>query len=459
MTGEGAATSGTPAVFAGSQCDSLDYLDRLFAALELEAADEGLTRLDRAAAGPPGPSLPGQAEFFYGSLAAYRRARARVVGGLDASFEVAKAYWSMDEFWADSARQETGEALGAYWDSYENGRRRRLEARLASAFGATEAILLNTGMSALDVALRALPMRPGSVVLMHERAYFETTDLMEHVLRPDIQPVQVDMRDPNATWRALGEYQAAAIIVETALNGTSCDIPVLEPLLTSGVPVLIDNSALGHALGWDDLAAAAASEVIVAESATKYLTRSASAGVLYGSTGWVQEARLCARRVGQQLQGRALHHLRPGEIDHCRQRTLLHAARAGQFARQLRESGLDMQVTSAATAAAGRDDILARLVTAGASGCMMFVRLDGDRQTAEQRHRACVAGWAAECSSFPRVRAGFGWTETSGRAYGADPLNTKAGEAFIRISVGCEPREEVQRLSEIFCKHAARAIG
>lgn len=438
---------------AGGLCESLEYLAQLARSLTEEAAEAGVAGLDLA------PLLDAQqGTSFYESLAAYRCARGRVVGALDSAFEVAKPYWSMDEFWADSARQETGDAPDAYWDSYENGRRRRLEARVAAAFGAPEAILLNSGMSAIDVALRSLQMPPGAHVLMHERAYFETTEMIENVLGRHVRPVVVDMREAGATSAVLAESRPAVAIVETALNGPGCDVPVLEPLFASGVPLLIDNSALGHALRWEDLTADVAGQVVIVESGTKFLTRQASAGVLYGSARWISEARLCARRVGQQLQGRALHHLRQGEIDHCRQRTRLHATRARQLERQLCDSGTGMRVTSAASAAAGRSDWLARLVSGGAGGCMVFVRLGGDLATAEQRHRACIQGWAAECSAFPRVRAGFGWTETSGRAYGADPLNTKAGEAFIRLSVGCEPSEEIERIGGTFCKYASEAI-
>ena len=439
---------------ADSRCPSLEYLKKLARELIDEAAEVQ----------PAGPEMGvlaglGPTATYDDWLVAYRRARAAVVNTLDRSFEVAKAYRTMDEFWADSAEQETGESPGAYWDSYENGRRRRLEARLAAAFGAAEAVLLNTGMSAIDVALRALGLPLRAPILMHERAYFESTDLIENVFGQHVQPVLVDMRDAEATRRALTARRPAAVILETAVNGPRCDIPVLEPLLASGVPILIDNSAIGHAMSWDNLAANAEGEVIVAESGTKFLTRSASAGVLYGSGSWIGAARLTARRVGQQLQGRALHHLRPGEICCSQRRTLLHAARARQLENHLRESGTEMAVTSAATAAAGRRDLLAVLISGGASGCLVFVRLGGEQGAAERRHRDCIAGWAAECSAFPRVRAGFGWTETSGRAYGADPLNTRAGEAFIRLSVGCEPRAEIERIATIFCKHASQAMG
>jgi cystathionine beta-lyase/cystathionine gamma-synthase len=433
---------------------SLEYLACLARSLTEEAAEAGVSGLDLALLSGAEPGMS-----FSESLTAYRRARERVVAALDSTFEVAEPYWSMDEFWADSARQETGASPRAYWDSYENGRRRRLEARLADAFGAPEAILLNAGMSAIDVALRSLRMPPGAPVLIHERAYFETTEIIEKVLGHLVRPVTVDMRDADAISAAIAVSRPAAAIVETVLNGPRCDVPVLEPLFTSGIPLLIDNSALGHGLRWEDLGTGAAGEVVVVESGTKFLTRQASAGVLYGSGTWIREARLCARRVGQQLQGRALHYLRQGEIDHCRQRTRLHATRARQLERQLCDSGMDMRVTSAASAAAGRGDWLARLVSKGANGCMVFVRLGGDPATAERRHRACIQSWAAECSAFPRVRAGFGWTETSGRAYGADPLNTKAGEAFIRLSVGCEPSEEIERIGGIFCKYARETIG
>lgn len=439
-----------PAVVQG-HCSSAEYMRQLARFLLDEAACSGMT----------GPGISALQSLWPNSsyeelLRGYRQARVEVVRALDAHFEVATAYHSMDEFWADSARQEVGDSLNAYWDSYENGRRRYLEQRLANAFGTPEAVLLNTGMSAIDVALRSLRLPEGASILLHEKAYFETTDLIENVLGRSVAATVVDMRDEKATARALAACKPTVVIVETALNGPRCDVPVLEPLLASGVPLIIDNSAIGHSLSWPDLTEVATGDTIVVESATKYLTRSASAGVLYGTGSWIAEARLCARRVGQQLQGRALHHLRAGEIQLCRQRALLQGHRARQFERQLRECLPGAVVTSAASGAAGRGDSLARLI-AGSRGCMVFVRL-GDQRTAERRHRTCVARWSAECSAAPRVRAGFGWTETSGRSYGADPLNTKSGESFIRISVGCEPESEIERIAGVFCKHATEAM-
>jgi Cys/Met metabolism PLP-dependent enzyme len=420
--------------------DSAEYLARLAAGLLDECRADGLVV-------PPQAELlaAGVADFGLGWLH-YRQACAAVAAQLDADFEPAAAYDTMEEFWADAADQETGASAAAYWDSYENGRRRRLEQRCAVAFGSEQAVLVNTGMSALDVAIRSAGVRPGDVILVHDRQYFETSDLLTGVYEPwSLTIVPVDMRDADLVRTAVHRHAPALALVETVLNGVRCDVPVLEPLLEAGVPVVVDCSALGHGIDPRDLASGPA--VLYVESGMKYLTRSASCGVVYGWGEWAAQARIAARRTGQQLQGRALHRIRPAEVDLCRRRLALHADRRERFITRLGDIRPELVVTDACSSLGQRDDRMARVVRGGASGCLVFVRLPVDAGAdVERAYRDLVAGWAATVHA-PRVRAGFGWTFTSSRAYGKDALNTAAGEAYARISVGIQPAAEVLRLA------------
>lgn len=386
----------------------------------------------------------------------YLRLRDQLAAALDGGYVLAARYASMDQFWADAAAQERGERLDTYWDSYEHGLRRMLEQRLASAYGSDQAVLVNSGMSAIDVALRSVGLRPGSTVLAHHRAYFETDQYLLHVLaETGVRVRRADLTDRHAVRRALAD-SPDAVLVEPVLNGPSCDVPILEPLLAAGVPIVVDNSVLGHALS-GALLSPHGQRVLVAESGSKYLCRQASSGMLYGWGDLITAARLTARRTGQQLQGRALHRLRTGEIWQCAARLALHASRAGVFRGVLTDQAPWLRVSDATTGAADRDDLLARHIRGGARGCLSFVSCPVDEHEAEQVHRTVVQRWCA--SHGARVRAGFGWTATTGRAYGADALNTDAGRSFIRVSVGLEPEEEVRALAAGFVAAAKATLA
>jgi hypothetical protein len=66
------------------------------------------------------------------------------------------------------------------------------------------------------------------------------------------------------------------------------------------------------------------------------------------------------------------------------------------------------------------------------------------------------------------IRAGFGWNQTSARAYESGRLNQPDAPCFIRISAGCEPVEAIRKIplalgqaarevSEYFSRKGAKA--
>lgn len=385
----------------------------------------------------------------------YRRQRNEVAAALDGSYQLAASYASMEEFWADASAQEQGQSWTAYWDSYENGLRRRLEQELATAYGSDQAVLVNSGMSAIDVALRSVGLMPGSTLLTHHNGYFETDEYLTHLLVPNgVHVLRADLTDPTAINRALAERPTAAL-VEPALNGPGCDVPILDPLLAAGCPLVVDNSVLGHALP-GALLSGYSSPVLVVESGSKYLSRQASSGVIYGWGEPAAQARLTARRTGQQLQGRALNRLRTGEIAHCADRLALHAEHAKVFREELALRAPRLTVSDAASGLGGRNDLLARHITNGNRGCLLFVILPIAGAEAEQAHRDAVAGWRPPNET--RVRAGFGWTDTTAKAYGADPLNSAAGLCFVRLSIGLEPEETIRELATSFAAAAQTVL-
>ncbi|MEU4771524.1 PLP-dependent transferase [Micromonospora sp. NPDC023644] len=386
---------------------------------------------------------------FDTALATYRRARNLLATMLDDGYALAAAYRDMDEFWADAARQETGDSLATYWDSYEHGLRRRLEGTLAATYGCEQAVLVNTGMSAIDVALRSLRLPPGSRLLVHERAYFETSDYLQEVLAPTgVAAVPVDLTDAATITASVATHQPDAILLETVLNGPACDIPALSTALSCGIPLVLDISTVGHGVP-EGLRGSTTAPLIAVESGAKYLTRQASSGVLYGWSEAITAARLTARRTGQQLTGRALHRLRVGEILTSARRISLHAERTAQFVEVL-GSLPALTVTSAASVPAAGDALREQLGKS-APGSLCYVRLPVAERDADQAHRECVSRWQ-ELVGGRRIRAGFGWTATTARSYGRDALNTAAGQAFVRVSVGIEPAPVVRELATAFVR-------
>jgi len=380
------------------------------------------------------------------ALGTYRSLRRHLAGGLDARYETAAGYGSMEEFWADAAAQEAGRSGAAFWDSYENGRRRRIEGQLANSFGVGEAVLVNSGMSAVDIVLRDL-LQPGARLLVHDRMYFESDDLVSGIFeRWGVRVARADLRDPDSIAAAIGTDPPVAALVEVALNGPGCDVPGLEALWDRGVITVVDTSALGSAVA--GLTRHAPAETRFVESGTKYLTRQASVGVIYGWKG-AAAARRCARRTGVQLQGRALHQLRPAELTHVGRRLAIHADRLRRFVDVLSDRAPEASVRTAVDGAADRRDLLARTVADGAAGCMAFLRLPQvGGEDLEQVYRTIVARWARRVPGRGRVRAGFGWSETTGRAYGRDALNASDGACFARFSVGIEPPDQVEDLAD-----------
>jgi hypothetical protein len=153
-----------------------------------------------------------------------------------------------------------------------------------------------------------------------------------------------------------------------------------------------------------------------------------------------------------------LHRLRRGELTGCAERVALHGWNAALFRDEFAAWAPDAVVTDASSTAVTRPDPLARRVASGARGCLLFIRLPVSGARIEQAHRDCLARWAST-TGLARVRAGFGWTRTTGRAYGRDPLNTRAGDVFIRISVGLEPAPAIVDLARSLGHAAAEVLA
>jgi cystathionine beta-lyase/cystathionine gamma-synthase len=394
-----------------------------------------LAALDRALAGGS----------FDAGLTTYLAAAHDKAALLNRRAEVAAAYTSMEDFWRDAGAQERGQSSRGYWDSYEHGWRRQLEYRVAASYGSEAALLVNTGMSAIDTAVGSLGLRPGDGLVVPARAYFETEEYLDGVLAPrGIEILPVDTADEDAVLDAVERPRVRGLIVETAANGVPCEVVgPLDRVLASGCAVVIDNSMLSHGVRWFELLPPG--PVLVVESAIKYLTGTCTAGVVYGRHDMVEPARRYARRVGQQLQERAFNHLQVGELEEAAARVALHSRRAEQFRRAL-DPGRWKVIDYAGLGLGCRDDDVAAALSASGPGAVLFLRLPGREDIVAERHRLLLRRWV-ERSPGVSIRAGFGWPRTSVRAYESTALNRADAPLYVRVSVGIEPEDVIAALA------------
>ncbi|MGW0212196.1 hypothetical protein ACWDZ8_43120, partial [Streptomyces sp. NPDC003233] len=242
------------------------------------------------------------------------------------------------------------------------------------------------------------------------------------------------------------------------------DVP--EALLAAGASfgpqtvVCVDNSLAGHGLRWPVWSRIfPRAEVVVVESVTKYLSSRCSAGVVYGAAGpdgRAERVRQYARAIGVNLQERAFNHLVHGELEHCALRVALHAGNAERFA-----GAMDTSRWQSVQIAHARTPLTPAPGEPGADGRTGVLFCVPPQALAESDAFPQVPGlWrgiARQEGVALDVRAGFGWSRTACRTYGADPLNQLDGRPFLRIAVGLETAAEIDVLATTLGEAVARA--
>lgn len=423
----------------------------------LAAAAESLARDLRR-------TTPASAELFdrYEDLV---RAKA---AALNAVAEVARSYPDMAAFWADAAAQEEGSSDLTFWDSYEHGARRAFERRLALAYRSEACVLVNSGMAALDSVIGAAAVPPGEAVATHTYSYFETSHHLSRVIEPrGVAVGRYDLRSPAEVERLIAD-RPRLVLVEPVLNTCGTDVPTAllaaGDRIGPGTAVCVDNSLTSHGLKWPvwrEIFPHA--DLTVVESGTKYLSSRCSAGVVYGEAAHAGAGRVreYARAVGANLQERAFNHLVRGELDQCGVRVGLHAENAERFAAGLDAAGWESVEVAATGPLPVRDGGAGRSGAAAPDGRTGVVFCVPRAPLARSRAFPAIPGnWrrAARGAGLDLdVRAGFGWSRTSCRTYGADALNQADGRPFLRVSVGLETPAEIDVLARTLDATVARA--
>ena len=384
-------------------------------------------------------------------LAGYRSLAVRKASILNEAATVSRVYPGMDEFWADAEAQARGESAFTFWDTYEHGRRRQLEDLLARAYGAESALLVNSGMSAIAVALGALRLRAGDVLVTGERCYFETSDYLEaFVEKAGIRVVRLALDREEEVRSGLERLSPRAFLFETATNAPDVTVPSGALGWMRDHPeiwFLVDNSVQSHLTRWCGLH----ERTIVLESAVKYITQECMAGVLYGSRRSMEDVRHHARATGQQLQEKVFNYIGEAEILALDKRMALHSRNARAFREELSAAGDGWRFIRTLDSTVEGDAAGQALFSRGV-GALVFAALDAahDGRTVEERHRRLLIGWQQRTRALGielPVRAGFGWSRTTARLYESNRLNQHDAPSYLRVSVGLEPESVVRALA------------
>lgn len=443
--------------------DSTQLLQKRFQALSdelrsLERIDRNQSSILAQHAAAARQSVIDGAVTFADALSLYRALCEQKSQLLHQCTEVAAAYETMDEFWIDADKQELGRSQRTFWDTYEHGRRRQLEAFIAQAYGSEASLLVNTGMSAVDVALRSADLKTGDVILTQRESYFETSVYFKDVLQPTgVRIERREMRSETDLDDAISETGAKVVFLESATNCPPCQVaPPTETAVNGTVEIIIDNSLFSHGIRWFNHLRGP--NVIVVESAIKYLTGGASAGVLYGAGDRINRAREYARNVGQQLQERAFNHLQLGEIATTAEKVRLQSSRASLFLKNLDEGPWNTLMTPAMYAAERTDWLGTQLGSLG-GGALVFLTLDeSDADKMRERHRRILNDWQMHMRDADEqlgVRAGYGWDRSTARCYESARLNQAHAPQYLRLSIGIEPESYALELAGALNKSAA----
>ncbi len=170
------------------------------------------------------------------------------------TYAVADCYDSMDDFWSNVASVDKGLSFGTYWDTYENGERRQLERVIAKGYGSQDALLLNSGMSALAVSIGSLKLRAGDCLLTGQSNYFETAGYLDRFVQGcGIQVRRVNLSRPGRLASAIKRWSPKVVLLETVVNAPSLECP-LDALICMEQfvhPVyIIDNSVQSWLTKW-----------------------------------------------------------------------------------------------------------------------------------------------------------------------------------------------------------------
>ena len=380
------------------------------------------------------------------SIHAYEAVALAVAAAHNLRARIARSYETMEELLRDVDAQREGRSRYTYWDASEHGRRRQIEAAIAARHGAEAALLLNSGMSSVAVALGSMRLSRGATILTGQRGHHATSDFLTRFVAPTgVKIVRVPPGNADAVQAALRAVRPQLALFETAASAPGGNAPArVEEWLAASPETLfvIDNSVQSLLTPWFEGVAARSRRLVVIEGAARYLSHRNMAGLLYGPAALLSPMRDFARATGQLLQEKAFNYIRPAEIEHLPWKLRRHAANVWRFLAVLREIGaVDVSVPGLCA-----DERARASMFRNGPGCLLFLRIRAPIKTSGP-YRRLLSAWQARArkiGAWVPVRAGYGWNDTIARVYEAGP----GGEPMcLRVSVGVEPAPVAERLA------------
>jgi cystathionine beta-lyase/cystathionine gamma-synthase len=385
-------------------------------------------------------------------------------GLLNAVASVAREYDSMESFWRDVDAQTHGDSRHTYWDTFEHGRRRQLEALLVGMYGSEDALLLNSGMSGIAVICEMLNLQPGETVVTGERSYFETTSFLEQfIAKRGIRVKRVPLGDSNAVRTLLSQAKPRLFLFESVTNAPTVESPEDVSAWIESTPqtlFLIDNSVQSRLTRWfEAISKSNHSRLVVLESGVKYLTHHCMSGILYGTKQGIELARNYARLTGHQLQEKAFNFINEAEIKHLPNKLARHSHNVRTFIETLRPYDRFFSFVRCLDSTSSQR--ASETIFTKGVGALVFVRLATSKANTSESsnliHRDLLHQWrktAKETNIAVGIRCGFGWNQTTARVYESNFLNQPDAPIYLRISIGIEPEWIVRDLAQCLCRAA-----
>jgi hypothetical protein len=347
----------------------------------------------------------------------------------------------MHECYSDALRQAEGISEGGFWDSYENGTRRRLEKSLADVYGTETSILLNSGMSAVSTCLDALDLMPGDQIIAQELCYFETIELLARYERRGVRVHRFKMDTETAAFNAADPARVKAILFESSLNTYHCysvgfDVVCLLARRFPSAFFICDStldSAVYTAKDKISQLPELAARFVFVESVTKFISRSCMAGMITGCSGAVEPIRAVARNHGQFLQEKAFNWIMPCEIGRLRERLALHRRNADIFGHELLCNSNKNNRDS---------EFLIGSLSVKRSASLFFLKFLDSKGNVDILADTYASRSRELGISIP-IRSGYGWDCTNTRAYSGRGLRCEEAPDYVRISIGIEPEKVV----------------
>jgi len=380
--------------------------------------------------------------------------------------KVIEDYGTVDEFWSDFELINQGKSNHTYWDTYENGQRRKLESSFSKEYGSESALLLNTGMSAVFSSVIVNILKSSSKLLTSKKLYFETDNLFKKYLSKNIvEIIRVDHTNSIAILKLLKKYKPQICFFETVINLP--EVPVLDFdkkyfLASPESLFVIDNSSQSHNTKWFHIIPKKYhSRLLVIESLAKYFTDEAMGGIIYGNHSSIEKIRDFARNTGQQLQQRAIDYISIPRIKNISNRLSKININIQVFKEIIEEYiSLFEYVNFLNSKVLTKNQ---KRIFATGKGALVYLKIRWPPNFDEDStNRKLINLWKNSLKDKNidlKIRAGFGFDITSVRNYEKNQLNQIDTPKYIRISVGTENTSKIEETAKVLIANIKKLLN